>query len=188
MSQRTSSTRGFSLVEVMLVVTILGILAALAVPSMADANRRRQQQELALRLEGALNSARDVARGELRCVTAGFNGLTFVASTHPCAPVGSAPLIPYAASYSAGIPDAVDREVQRIVATSDVAASLVVKQQTCVPPLDCPAAFTHGFGDLFEFHPDGSIDAPAIVTLTFNDGTKVVLDVHAATGTVRRRP
>jgi len=173
----------------MVVVVIVGILAAVAVPSVVTAQALRARQETEMRAESGLSLARDTARSELRCVTvARTTGpapgqLAVVGTTHPCAAD-----VLYAPSYANGIPSNAEREVFRIPLDPGTFSAFEIQEQLCAPPGDCPAVTCHGFGDLFEYRPDGSTDAPYILRVVHVDGTDEFWDVHAATGTVRRRP
>ncbi len=167
----------------MVVVVIVGILAAVAVPSLVTAQALRARDEGEMRAEGAINQARDTARSELRCVTvARSTPLAIVGTSHPC------PDVLYAPSYANGIPSNAEREVFRIPLDAGTFSNFEILEQLCAPPADCAAATCHGFGDLFEYRPDGSTDAPYVLHIVHTDGTDEFWDVHAATGTVRRRP
>lgn len=65
---------GFSLVELTLVVAIMAVLAALAVPRWAGAAARYRLELAAERLERDLRMARDLARGRGVSVTVVFSG------------------------------------------------------------------------------------------------------------------
>lgn len=173
----------------MVVVVIVGILAAVAVPSVVTAQALRARDEGEMKAESAINQARDTARSELRCVTVarstpplGSTGLAIVGTSHPC------PDVLYAPSYTNGIPSNAEREVFRIPLDAGTFSNVEILEQLCAPPADCAAATCHGFGDLFEYRPDGSTDAPYILHIVHTDGSDQFWDVHATTGTVRRRP
>ncbi len=59
---RVRSRRAFSLVEVVLVVVIVGILAAIAVPRFADSNALYRVETAAKRVEADIHLAQDLAR------------------------------------------------------------------------------------------------------------------------------
>lgn len=178
------SRYAFTLVEVMIVVAIAGVMAALAVPSLVTANTIRKQQELEAQLEAGLRLARDTARTELRCVTVGTKTISagvfeLVGTSHMC-PTGTAP---YAPPYSDGSPAVSDHELFRVPAVG----ALNIFEQTCAPPSSCPATPSHTFGALYEVNPDGSLDHPYLVQLTHVGGDVRTWDIHSATGTVRKR-
>jgi prepilin-type N-terminal cleavage/methylation domain-containing protein len=179
------SRHAFTLVEILVVVAIAGVMAALAVPSFVTGNTIRKQQEAELQIEAGLRLARDTARTELRCVTVGTRTISagvfeLVGTAHVC-PTGTAP---YAPPYSSGVPAVSDHELFRVPL---VGTSLEVLEQTCAPPSDCPATPGHTYGALYEVNPDGSLDHPYVVRLTHVGGAVRTWDIHSATGTVRKR-
>lgn len=172
----------------MVVVAIVGVMAALAVPSLVTANTLRKQQELEQKLEASLNLARDAARTELRCVTIGKKNIgagafELVGTAHDCNS-GSAVTFPHEPPYVDGVPSVVDHEVFRAAVSGN---ALNILEQTCAPPSDCPSPPTHGYGPVFEFRPDGSLLHPYVVELTHKDSSVRTWDIHSATGTVRKR-
>ncbi len=63
-----NAQKGFTLIEAMVVVAIVGIGSALAVPSISDLSRRHRENEAIALVEGALRDARNLARVSRRCV------------------------------------------------------------------------------------------------------------------------
>lgn len=61
-------TRGYSLVEIMVVVAIIGVLSALAGPNISAAVRRANEPAQLLRVHGFLVEARNYARRTNQCV------------------------------------------------------------------------------------------------------------------------
>lgn len=64
---------GFTLVELVLVILIVGVIAAIAMPRFAQASARQQLEAAARRVEADLNQARIRARAASRSVTVTFD-------------------------------------------------------------------------------------------------------------------
>lgn len=79
---RRTGTAGFSLVEVMVVVAIVGIVSALAGPNIAAAIRRANEPAQLQRVHGFISEARNYARRTNQCVvvTRGAGGATLTAT------------------------------------------------------------------------------------------------------------
>ncbi len=58
MASRRATTRGFSLVEMMVVLVIIGIVLAVAIPSFSSSNRRRRVESAANALSSRIQIAR----------------------------------------------------------------------------------------------------------------------------------
>lgn len=65
--------RGFTLVELVLVMLIIGVIAAIAAPRFAQASARQQLAAAAKRVESDLEKARHQARASSNWVTVRFN-------------------------------------------------------------------------------------------------------------------
>lgn len=76
--KRLRVSRGFTLVELMVVVLIVAILAAIAVPSVVERMRERRSSEAAQRIAALYRGARMRAMGRGSAVMVSFNQGAFV--------------------------------------------------------------------------------------------------------------
>ena len=89
---RSGSERsGFTLVEIMIVVAIIGLLAAIAIPSFVNARTKSQQNACINNLRQANGAVQQYALDNNNAVAGGFNVLvpTYIAKTPVC-PAGGA--------------------------------------------------------------------------------------------------
>ena len=65
---QTRNISGFTLIELMVTITVIGIAASMAIPTMTGAVQRASQMEEVERVKELITIARDRARSERRCV------------------------------------------------------------------------------------------------------------------------
>lgn len=100
--QRGPQERGFTLLELMVVLTIVGVVAALAAPTIGNALANRRTGELALEVVSIVRQGRSASVGQgraylLRVDPATEQLMLFRGTTNRCAPLAS-----WAATTSAG--------------------------------------------------------------------------------------
>ena len=88
---RSHHRSGFTLVEIMIVVAIIGLLAAIAIPSFVNARTKSQQNACINNLRQANGAVQQYALDNNNAVAGGFNVLvpTYIAKTPVC-PAGGA--------------------------------------------------------------------------------------------------
>ncbi|HET9930856.1 MAG TPA: prepilin-type N-terminal cleavage/methylation domain-containing protein [Polyangiaceae bacterium] len=77
-SKRLRASRGFTLVELMVVVLIVAILAVIAVPSVVERMRERRSSEAAQRIAGLYRGARMRAMGRGSAVMVSYDQGSFI--------------------------------------------------------------------------------------------------------------
>lgn len=172
----------------MVVVAIVGIAAAIAVPSIVAAVARQKREAQNEQVERAINQGRDIARERLQCVTvstalppqAGCTvGIGVVA--HDCSATNTD-------ANADGVPDDVapSAEVIGRFYYHGGASLLTAPGAGCVgtpPPAGCYAAAST---PSFHYEADGSTDAPYRVIVQQDDSTQAAFLIQHKTGTVRR--
>ncbi|PID65062.1 MAG: hypothetical protein CR962_00265 [Gammaproteobacteria bacterium] len=80
MKYQTRKSHGFTLIEIIIVITIIGIITALAIPSYSRYIRRAESMKIARGLESVLNvaafNAKTSGRAVKACATGDINGDT----------------------------------------------------------------------------------------------------------------
>lgn len=160
--KRAKSASGFTLVELMVVVAIIGVAAALAAPSIRDLSRRQRENEAIVDVEGALRDARNTARVNRRCVTVALAGNVITATKSACTGFkrfgGSAPTM----------------------GTADGSKTTTIDDTIVVGALSEPLTF----------HPYGGTTAVGNVTLTLSSAalgtSRALITVFPGVGTVRK--
>ena len=183
-SERASRAAGFTLVEVLLVLTLLVILAAIAAPGMSSGLSRSRLDQAAETLRTSWSQARlDAASTgqtlRFQC-RIGENWGCIAPATMPLAEITSG----VAAANSEEVPGSTGAGKAEQYQLSDVVfKQLLVAQQPADPPIG--GSVREGeFSAAVLFRPDGTTsDAEAI--LESSDGRRVRVTLRGLTGSAR---
>jgi prepilin-type N-terminal cleavage/methylation domain-containing protein len=109
--RHTDRSSGFTILEVMIVLVIIGIVGAIALPTVTAISKRRAEVTSSGDTASLLHAARDTAYKKLHCVevrevTNPADGL--VANEVPCVPADAGPVPVDSVSYDPAIVDKVD--------------------------------------------------------------------------------
>lgn len=166
-----NKARGFTLVELMLVVAIVGVLAALAVPSAQGQLQRQRVSDEVQKVASGLTDIRNYARTRLRCVEVVVSEKQIVAT--PYEGDIAAPLAPCAD------PGAALTDEQIVVSVAEVSLGTFAG-----PGLDGDLWFDRRAAT-FDGHDDELLVDPVTLAITAPIGGPFSIRVFPATGTVR---
>ncbi|MDP2342534.1 MAG: type II secretion system protein [Deltaproteobacteria bacterium] len=189
--------RAFTLLEITISVVVVGIISALALPSVGKAIDARQRDAIGEHAVSMVGTARDAARTQLACVTVApievCNGIGLTTWTHTCPPDTTSPtliddnanLIPDEATFGGAPPVLIE---QFTMDPAQIAAVEVLQPASnCVgtttqasPPITCyePTSW-------FQYRADGTTTKPFSVRITHVDGVKHDFVVQPGSGSLR---
>ena len=186
--------RAFTLLEITVSVVIVGVLSAIALPSVKAAGDARNKDAIRERAQAVIGAARDTARTHLTCVTVApierCDGLGLTTWEHPC-PV-SATNNPFIADPNGNfIPDegSAFRKIEQVDMDPALVASVVVMSpgpgcagttNQAAPPLSC-----YENSHWFQYRADGTTTAPFVVRIVNVDGVTHDMVVQPGSGSVR---
>jgi Tfp pilus assembly protein FimT len=149
---------GFSILEVFIVLAVFAIVGAVALPSIREVSRRRQEIETSGGTQTLLHTARDTAYKELHCVEVREDNSTgtprMVAEVVPCLPADAGPV-----------------QIDTVSLDADVVKQLDIS----------------GTGRLV-FQPSGGLvdgSPPRVVRIKMKSGREAMFEIQPALGTIR---